>query len=618
MKEIIENPTFKEIVEAYDTERTIFVCPKLDPKEKDYYSTIFKQFAPEGTVSFLSSGSSGTPKIHVHSWSNLKARARAQAKELGLNKSSHYLSPLPIHHLSGFMPIIRSLISESKITIKKKGESLRDLLTSEAPTHVSMVPTQLAELTKESCDLGFLETLLLGGAGCSEAVLNKAKELKYPVRACYGMTESASFFSIGKSEEFLKDGQITLYLMDGWKAYAGLDKRLTIESEMMYLGTIGPHGFRQSKNILPTFDIGEVNYPEIKIIGRSDLVFKSGGEKVDPLEVEKKLETNGIFNQVVIVPKADEKWGNITCAFIAPFRKGRDYSVLVEHLPKHQRPKHFLPLISSRGIKPRRSELKSLLEEQFEGNKKLPRTAFLHGFMGSKNDLKELASSLKKECYPVFWKLPFHDDNEDYSSFQEVIDVYVEKVRSEGIDIIYGYSMGGRLATAIAQKLEELGEPLTALFLESSHPGLKSKEEKEKRLISDKTLFDRFPAEPQKFFLSWYGQGLFGNFQETDLGKITIKEMTRRWNPEKWKRSLKILSTGNQKNYRGYLNASSHPILYLYGESDLKYKNLGSELKNQAQKNLIVKSLENGYHNLHLNHLERLNGPIIEVLNSLN
>jgi 2-succinyl-6-hydroxy-2,4-cyclohexadiene-1-carboxylate synthase len=618
LKKIIESPGQKEIVEAFHNEETVFLCPELSKNEKEYYSTIFKQFAPSGSVCFLSSGSSGNPKVHAHSWFNIKKRAKAQAKELGLDKDSVYLNPLPLHHLGGFMPVIRSLLSESSQVIKRKDQSLEDSLSKVKPTHVSMVPTQLAKLVKNKVDLSFLDTLLLGGSGCSESILVGAKDLLYPVRACYGMTESASFFSIGKKEEFLKDAKIMLYLMDNWNAFTTKNGRLTIESNEMFLGTIEALGFKESRGMLPTFDLGEVDAPSIKIYGRSDLVYKSGGEKVDPLEVERKLESTGLFSNIVIVPKESEVWGNITTAFISPFKRGRDYSLLTEHLPSHQRPKFFFPLALTTGIKPKRSELKEIVEKQIFKDKKLPRMAFLHGFMGSANDLKELGSSLREFCAPVFWSLPFHGKIKTPEEFNEVIDFYVEKIRNEDIDVLYGYSMGGRLATAIASRLQELGEPLAGLILESSHPGLKDKEEKEKRLLSDQTLFDRMPTEPQAFFEKWYSASLFGDFKESDLGKISIKEMQRRWRPTEWKKTLELLSTGKQKDFQPFLLSTLTPILYLCGEQDIKYKNMALLLKNQEAKALSVKCLENGFHNLHLNNLDQLKAPISELLSSLN
>lgn len=618
MKKIIECPTQIEIVEAFHNESTVFLCSKLSKNEKEYYSTIFKQFAPEGSVCFLSSGSSGNPRIHAHSWSNIKLRARAQAIELGLTEGAVYLNPLPLHHLGGFMPVVRSLVSSSHQIIKKEKQSLEEALLELKPTHVSMVPTQLAKLVSKEVDLSFLDTLLLGGAGCSQSILEGAKELRYPVRPCYGMTESASFFSIGKKEEFLENAEVKLYLMDGWNAFTSVNGRLTIESDEMFLGTIGPLGFKESKGILPTFDLGEVEAPLIKVFGRSDLVYKSGGEKVDPLEVERKLEATGQFSSIVIIPASSEVWGNITTAFISPFKRGRDYSLLTEHLPAHQRPKFFFPLPEITGIKPKRSELKEIAEKQILNDKLLPRMAFIHGFMGSENDLKELASSLSDYCAPVLWSLPFHDEKDAPKDFDETVLYYVEKVRSENIEVLYGYSMGGRLATAIAKKLQDLGEPLSGLVLESSHPGIKSEAERKSRILSDQTLFERMPTEPSAFFDKWYSAPLFGDFKDSDLGRISIKEMQRRWNPSEWKKTLNLLSTGKQADFQDYLLNSETPTLYLCGELDTKYKALAFQLKNQGPKALKVKCLENGYHNLHLNNLSSLKGPVSELLSSLN
>lgn len=611
-KRIFENPILKEVLESLTKRETIFISPPLERNEKEYYGSLFKQYAPSGSICFLSSGSSGNPKLIVHSIETLLKRASDQAKELGLNNESHYLSPLPIHHLGGFMPILRCNSTGAKLTIKKKDQNLCELIELIRPTHISLVPTQLDQVIKNNQNLDFLDCLLLGGAGCPDALIKKAKDLSYPVRACYGMTETASFFSISSIKDFFETGEFKLKLMDNWNAYAQDSGRLTIESDEMFLGTITGKGFQASNGMLPTFDIGNVDPPYINIYGRSDLVFKSGGEKVDPLEVENKIKA--IFNteDIIVVPKEDSKWGHVTCAFLSPFDTNIDYASYVKGLPAHQRPKFFFKLEETEGIKPKRSQL----IEKLNSLSCMPKVAFIHGFMGEQDDLLELSKSLP--IAPSLWSLPDHGKAPSFNSFEDAIKYYSEKVIQEQIDILYGYSMGGRLALAVAENLASLKTPLKGLILESSHPGIENKDDRNLRFNQDKKLFDRFPKEPEEFFNAWYSLPLFGDFKNSDAGAKKLVSMNKNWSPSSWATAMLALSTGHQEDYRNFIYDCPHPILYLCGDKDEKYKKLGQELLSQASESLTLKCLENGFHNLHGQHKKNLLGPITSFLNTCN
>lgn len=593
MKEVLLRPNLQNIKDAYEKESSIFLCPDLNPLEKERYIKLFHAYAPSSSVCFLTSGSTGRPKIIVHSWKNLKVHAAKQALELGLTKKSHYLNPLPFFHLSGFMPILRSLASGSKLSIKEDSKSLIESLLTLGPSHVSLVPSQLVELTKNHINLGFLDTLLLGGSGCSASVLKDAQLKGYPIRACYGMTETASFFSISDSEEFINSGSIKLRLLDGWNAFTQEDNRLVIESEFLFTGHIDEKGLSLANNLLPTNDLGDVDYPFINIIGRSDLVYLSGAEKVDPLEVEKKILDLIELEEVVIVPKEDNKWGQITCAFITPFDSRIDYHAFCKALPSHQRPKHFLPLGFNNGIKPNRSQLKEKLKH-IKNSKKI---AFIHGFMGTTEDLKALSEGITTPS--VHWSLPHHERNSTANSFKDVVDFYIEKVKEEKVSYLYGYSMGARVCMAIAHSLYLQGIPLEGLILESGNTGIKSEQAREERFLKDKELFKRMPKDPTAFYESWYSMPLFGDFKNTKEGKRRIANSIKSWSPENWAKCIELLSVGKQKDFKEFLKSSPHSILYLYGENDSSYKRIGLELQSTSSSSVKVKSVKNAFHNIH-------------------
>jgi fatty-acyl-CoA synthase len=56
----------------------------------------------------------------------------------------------------------------------------------------------------------------------------------------------------------------------------------------------------------------------LRVTGRSKELYKSGGELVMPKEVEDLLTQNPGVSQAFVVGVADERWGDVGCAWIVP------------------------------------------------------------------------------------------------------------------------------------------------------------------------------------------------------------------------------------------------------------------------------------------------------------
>lgn len=125
---------------------------------------------------------------------------------------------------------------------------------------------------------------------------------------------------------------------------------------------------------------------------------------------------------------------------------------------------------------------------------------FLHGFLGTAADWKPVCSFLPP-CTCIGFDLPGHGN----SPFMETFDIDIPRFH------LIGYSMGGRQALMYAAKHPEQIETLTLM---STHPGLKTEEERQKRLKNDakwaKLIFE-LPID--EFLLRWYHQPLFRNFK---------------------------------------------------------------------------------------------------------
>ncbi len=192
----------------------------------------------------------------------------------------------------------------------------------------------------------------------------------------------------------------------------------------------------------------------------------------------------------------------------------------------------------------------------------------LHGFLGTGKDWKSLAASLDP-----FPGLSLHCPDILASPGEiRAFPYWARKFNAraagrEGINILLGYSMGGRLAL---HALLQPGSPWKGAVIVSAHPGLSSPAERETRLARDEEWASRFEKDPwEKLIRDWNAQPVFGGkeppFQrrEEDFSRAALAKALRTW------------SLGRQDSLLDRLHHVRIPVLWLAGEEDERYVRLG-------------------------------------------
>jgi O-succinylbenzoic acid--CoA ligase len=265
-------------------------------------------------VATLLETSSGT-KIACHTLAAHLASAIAVSSALKITSSSRYGLLLPLFHVSGIAPIIRTFINGGHLLLKKEVVDA---------THLSVVSTQLFRFDQKQLYLPNLTHLLVGGG----PLPYQFKDLPYPIYTSYGMTEAASTITI--------DGKILPQL----KVELKQGEILLKGSSMMQ----NYWGGETLKGWFSTGNSGELIDGKLDLLGRLDKVFISGGEKIQPEVVEKVLLSIEGVSQARVFPVDDFEFGQIPAAEIETKHDLPFYvikKVLEKELPRYMIPKQI-------------------------------------------------------------------------------------------------------------------------------------------------------------------------------------------------------------------------------------------------------------------------------------
>ena len=117
-----------------------------------------------------------------------------------------------------------------------------------------------------------------------------------------------------------------------------------------------------------TRDRGEMHNGKLTIVGRLDNLFFSGGEGIQPEEVERVIAAHPAVLQVFIVPVADKEFGHRPVAVVEYDQQSVDLDEWVkDKLARFQQPVRWLtlpPELKNGGIKISRQALKEWVQRQ--------------------------------------------------------------------------------------------------------------------------------------------------------------------------------------------------------------------------------------------------------------
>lgn len=274
-------------------------------------------------VIIFTSGSSGTPRPAVLTYGNLYYNARGANANLRLASNEKWLLNLPMYHVSGLGVLMRCLLAGACVVIPESTDTLAASLMRYNPTHVSVVPAQLSELLDDTAENPFqsVKVFLVGGAACPPHLITAARARKWPAYLTYGMTETASQITT-----MPPDAPPAKQAVTAGKVLRHRELKLAADGEILVRGPCVFAGYwkdggldaaRDDEGWFHTGDRGALDADGyLTVAGRKDSLIISGGENIQPEEIELRMRgIDGVLD-VVVTSVPHSKFGRRPVAFV--------------------------------------------------------------------------------------------------------------------------------------------------------------------------------------------------------------------------------------------------------------------------------------------------------------
>jgi acyl-CoA synthetase (AMP-forming)/AMP-acid ligase II len=307
----------------------------------------FDEETPAGLC--YTSGTSGAPKgvLYTHRSNYLHTLRALQADAIALTRSDTLLIAVPMFHANGWGLPFAAPAAGAKLVLPGRhtdGASLAAIMRDEGVTLAAGIQTLwlgvLDHLDAVGGELPALKRVLIGGSNCPDALIRRMEQrLGARVQTSWGMTELSPVGTIASPDSL--DSPAIETRASGRPAM-GVDLKLTdaagvaLPRQRGVVGHLKVKGasvleryFKSETRVvdaegyLDTGDLASIDGAgNVSICGRSKDLIKSGGEWINPVELEDIVGSHPAIGLAAVIARADAKWGERP-VLIVEYRQGQ-------------------------------------------------------------------------------------------------------------------------------------------------------------------------------------------------------------------------------------------------------------------------------------------------------
>jgi len=292
----------------------------------------FYEEAPAGLC--YTSGTVGKPRgvLYTHRSNYLHTLRALQADAYGLTAQDTVLVAVPMFHANGWgLPFAAPAVGARMVLPGRHTEpaNLKSLILEEGVTVAAAVQTVwlglVEHLENEGGELPSLQRIIIGGSHCPDALVTRIEErLGVRVQTSWGMTELSPMGTISPPVAAQSAGPrssgrppigLDLKLVDS--TGATLSPQREVAGRLRVRGASVAEGyFNEDGNVLDGegyLDTGDLAIIDaagnLTVTGRAKDVIKSGGEWINPIEIEEVIGGVTAVSLAAVIGRPHTKWG---------------------------------------------------------------------------------------------------------------------------------------------------------------------------------------------------------------------------------------------------------------------------------------------------------------------